>query len=74
MVEATVLDCKRVVIPPATVRFTITYQYSYGGAIYEYRQNVRRSLYEALSPGEKIAVLCLRDDPAIVRIADDLLT
>lgn len=73
VVEGTVTDRKRTYIPRATMRFTLTYQYSYGGAIYEYTQIVRRSLYEAAPPGKKIAVRCLPDDPTIVRIADDLL-
>lgn len=73
VVEGTVLDRKRVYVPRATMWFTLIYQYSYEGATYEYSQNVRRSLYEAAYPGMKIAVRCLAEDPAIVRIADDLL-
>ena len=73
VVEGIVLDRKRTYVPPATMRFTLTYRYSYEGAIYEYTQNVRRSLYEAAYPDMRIAVRCLREDPAIVRIADDLL-
>ncbi len=74
VVEGTVLDRKRVYVPRATMWFTLIYQYSYEGATYEYSQNVRRSLYEAAYPGMKIAVRCLPEDPAIVRIADDLLS
>jgi hypothetical protein len=74
VVEGTVLDRKRVYVPRATMWFTLIYQYSYEGATYEYKQNVRRSLYEAAYPGMKIAVRCLPEDPAIVRIADDLLS
>ena len=55
------------------MRFTLTYRYSYGGSTYEYTQIVRRSLYEAAYSGMSIAVRCLPEDPAIVRIADDLL-
>ena len=73
VVEGIVLDRKRVYVPRATMRFTLTYRYSYGEATYEYTQNVRRSLYEAAYPGKKIAVRCLPEDPAIVRIADNLL-
>ena len=73
VVEGTVLDRKRAYIPRATMRFTLTYRYSYGGATYEYTQNVRKSLYEAAYPGKKIALRCLPEDPAVVRIADDLL-
>ncbi|HLW01889.1 MAG TPA: DUF3592 domain-containing protein [Ktedonobacterales bacterium] len=73
VVEGTVLDRKRAYVPSATMRFTLTYRYSYEGATHEYTQNVRRSLYEAAYPGQRIAVRCLPEDPAIVRIADDLL-
>ncbi len=73
VVEGIVLDRKRTYIPRATMLFTLTYRYSYRGATYEYTQNVRKSLYETASPGRRIAVRCLPEDPAIVRIADDLL-
>ncbi len=73
VVEGIVLDRKRAYVPRATMRFTLTYRYSYGEATYEYTQSVRRSLYEAAYPGKRIAVRCLPGDPAIVRIADDLL-
>lgn len=73
VVEGIVLDRKRAYVPRATMRFTLTYRYSYEGATYEYTQNVRRSLYEAAYPGKKIAVRCLPADPAVVRIADDPL-
>lgn len=73
VVEGIVLDRKRTYIPKATIRFTLIYRYSYGEATYESIQNVRRSLYEAAYPGKRIAVRCLPEDPAIVRIADDLL-
>jgi hypothetical protein len=73
VVEGIVFDRKRGYVPRATMRFALTYRYSYGGATYEYTQNVRRSLYEGAYPGKQIAVRCLPEDPAIVRIADDLL-
>lgn len=73
VVEGIVVDRKRAYVPRATMRFTLTYRYSCGEATYEYTQVVRRSLYEAAYPGKKIAVRCLPEDPAIVRIADDLL-
>lgn len=70
--EGIVLDRRRAYVPRATMSFTLTYRYSYGGATYEYTQHVRRSVYEAAYPGKKLAVRCLPEDPAIVRIADDL--
>lgn len=73
VVEGIVIDRKRAYVPRATMRFTLTYRYSYGEATYEYTQNVRRSLYEAAYQGKKIAVRCLPEDPAIVRIAEDIL-
>lgn len=73
VVEGIVLDRKRAYVPRATMRYTLAYRYSYGEASYEATQNVRRSLYEAAYPGKRIAVRCLPEDPAIVRIADDLL-
>jgi len=53
--------------------YTLTYRYSYGETTYEYTQNVGRSLSKAAYPGKRITVRCLPEDPAIVRIADDLL-
>jgi uncharacterized protein DUF3592 len=73
VVEGIVLDRKRTYVPRAGMRFTLTYRYSYGEATYEYTQNIRSSLYETAYPGKRIAVRCLPEDPAIVRIADDLL-
>jgi hypothetical protein len=73
VVEGIVVDRKRAYVPRAAMRYTLTYRYGYGEATYEYTQTVRRSLYEAAYPGKKIAVRCLPEDPAIVRIADDLL-
>ncbi len=74
VVEGIVLDRKRAYIPRATMHYTLAYRYRYGEATYEATQNVRRSLYEAAYPGKRIAVRCLPEDPAIVRIADDLLS
>ncbi|HEY7420166.1 MAG TPA: DUF3592 domain-containing protein [Ktedonobacteraceae bacterium] len=71
VVEGIILDRKRAYVPRATMLYTLTYRYRYGGATYEYTQNVRKSLYEAAYPGKRIAVRCLPEDPAIVRIADD---
>ncbi len=73
VVEGIVLDRKRAYVPRVAMRYTLAYRYSYGEATYEATQNVRRSLYEAAYPGKRIAVRCLPEDPAIVRIADDLL-
>ena len=74
VVEGIVLDRKRVYVPRATMLYTLAYRYSYGEATYEATQHVRRSLYEAAYPGKRIAVRCLPEDPAIVRIADDFLS
>lgn len=73
IVEGIVLDRKRAYVPRVGIRFTLTYRYSYGEATYEDTQNVRRNLCVAAYPGKRIAVRCLPEDPAIVRIADDLL-
>ena len=73
VVQGIVLDRKRAYVPRAIMLYTLAYRYSYREAIYEATENVRRSLYEAAYPGKRIAVRCLPEDPAIVRIADDLL-